>query len=343
MAFSTYLLRRLAHSLVILVGLSILIFFIARVMPGDPARLALGPRAPKDVVQRWREWMHLDEPLYVQYYYWLVDTFHGSFGQSLYTRRDVAIDVKTFLPATMELVLFSGLIMGVFGVLLGAISARYHDTWIDNVLRVGTYVGVATPAFVFAIFFLLLFGYLFKILPTLGRLESTITPPPVMTGMITIDSLITGNFVAFLDALKHLLMPATALALGPLAQEIRITRSSMTDNMLKPYIAVEKAQGIPDRLINLKYLLKPSLIPTVSIMALDFAALLGNAFLVEGVFNWPGLSRYGIQAMIQKDLNAITAVVLVIGVIFITVNIIVDIVVAYLDPRIRLRGRSGMS
>lgn len=336
MGFSAYLARRLAYSIVILIGLSILVFLIARVMPGDPARLALGARAPEEVVQRWREWMHLDKPLVVQYYYWLRDAVRGSFGQSLNSRRDVSIDIKAFLPATMELALFAGVIMGFLGILLGAVAARYHDKWVDNVLRFFSYLGVATPPFIAAIFLLLIFGYALRILPTMGRLSRTVTGPPVITGMITIDGLITGNFRAVGDALWHLIMPGVALALGGMAQEARITRSSMVDNIKKDYIAAARALGIPERVINLRYLLKPSLIPTVSILGLDFAMLLSNAFLVELIFNWPGMSRYGIQAMLNKDLNAMTAVIMVMGVVFIVVNIIVDIVVTYLDPRIRL-------
>lgn len=338
MALPAYVVRRLVYSLFILLGLTMFVFVISRVMPNDPARVALGPQAPEKVVQRYREWMHLNEPIPAQYYYWLKNVLSGNLGESIYTRRNVLLDIQDFLPATMELALFSALIMTLFGILLGALSARYANTWVDNLVRMGSYAGVVTPAFIFGIFFLLLFGYVLRILPTMGRLSAGVTDPPVITGMITTDSLITGNFAAFFDALKHLLMPATAMALGGVAQEARITRSSMSDNMLKDYIAVARAQGIPERAITLKYLLKPSLIPTVSILGLDFAALIRNAFLVEIVFGWPGLSRYAIKAMTLTDLNAITGVVLVLGVVFTTVNIIVDVVVAYLDPRIRLGG-----
>jgi peptide/nickel transport system permease protein len=163
-----------------------------------------------------------------------------------------------------------------------------------------------------------------------------VAKPPVITGMIVFDGLITGHFAAVGDALRHLIMPGVALALGGMSQEARITRSAMSDNLKKDYIAAERAQGIPERVINLRYLLKPSLIPTVSILGLDFAALLANAFVVETIFSWPGMSRYGIGAMLSKDLNAIIAVIMVMGVVFIIVNIIVDIVVGLLDPRIRL-------
>jgi peptide/nickel transport system permease protein len=323
------------------VGLSILIFVIARVMPGHPARMALGARAPEWAVERLREEMHLNEPLYVQYYYWAKGALHGDFGMSLVTRRSVANDIKEFLPASLELALYAGIFMGIIGITLGTISGWYSNTWIDNLVRVISYIGIVTPSFVFAIFFVLIFSYVLEIFPTMGRIAPDLIPPPRITGMITLDALITGNFAIFLDALKHLFLPAISLAMGPLAQEARITRSSITDNVKKDYIAAERSCGIPERTIMFKYLLKPSLIPTISIYGLDFASLLGNAFLIELIFNWPGLSRYGMNAMLRKDLNAMTAIILVFGLVFVIVNIIVDIIVEYLDPRIRLGVERG--
>ncbi len=318
-----------------------LIFTIARAVPGDPARMALGARAPEEVVQRLREEMRLGEPLLIQYYYWVRDALRGDLGMSLVTRRPVTRDIAEFLPATIELALFAGIIMAIFGILLGAISAFRANSWVDNAVRVLAYMGIVTPPFVFAIFFILLFAYVLGILPVIGRLSPGITPPSTITGMIVLDSLITGNFDIALNALKHLILPGVALSLAGLSQQARITRSSMVDNLGKDYIAAERAQGVPSRVIMLKYLLKPSLIPTVSILGLDFAMLLSNAFLVELIFNWPGLSRYGMNAMLSKDLNAIIAVVMVLGLVIVIVNIIVDLVVAYLDPRIRLGAERG--
>ena len=341
MGFLLFIGRRIFQSIFVLLGLSILIFIIARIMPGDPARVAVGARAPDWVVENLREQMHLNDPLPVQYGYWLRDALQGDFGISLFTRRNVADDVREFWPASLELVFISGIIAGVAGISLGAISARFKDTWVDNLLRVFSYFGVVTPAFVFAILFLLLFGLALKWLPPIGRLSDGIPKPPMITGMITFDALLAGQFATFWDAFKHLLMPALALAMGALAQEARITRSSMADNLSKDYIAAERALGIPERVIMGRFLLKPSLIPTISVFALDFAAGLSNAFLVELIFNWPGLSRYGMNAMLRKDLNAISAVILILGITFTIANIIVDLVVGGLDPRIRLSaGRS---
>ena len=336
-----FIVRRAIHSVFVLLGLSMVIFVISRIMPGDPARMAVGARAPQWVVDNLREQMHLEEPLYAQYYYWLRDALHGDFGISLVTRRPVADDIKEFFPATLELALFAGILMGGMGIFLGMISARHKDKWIDNVVRVISYLGIVTPSFVFAILFLLLFGMTLNWMPTMGRLSPDIARPPQVTGLMTVDSLLAGNLTAFFDALWHLILPGVALAMGGLAQEARITRATMSDNLTKDYIASARSLGIPERVIMNKFLLKPSLIPTISILGLDFAGTMSNAFLVELIFIWPGMSRYGINGMLRKDLNAIAAVILILGLVFVVVNILVDIVVAQLDPRIRLAPGRG--
>jgi peptide/nickel transport system permease protein len=337
MSLGRFLVRRIIHSIFVLLGLSIVIFIIARVMPGDPARMAVGARAPQWVVDRIREQMHLNDPLPAQYFYWLRGAVQGDFGLSLVTQRSVTTDIKEFFPASLELVLLSGLMTAVGGIGLGIISAWHKDTWIDNLVRVISYAGIVTPSFVFAILFVLLFGFTLKWFPIIGRLSEQTIAPPTLTGMVTLDALIAGRFDAFVDALRHMVLPALALAMGSIAQEARITRSSMADNLSKDYIAAARALGVPERAVMGRFLLKPSLIPTVSILGLDIAATLGVAFLVELIFNWPGLARYGMTSMLHKDLNAISAVILVLGVAFISVNILVDIIVTYLDPRIRLR------
>ncbi|MBI1880092.1 MAG: ABC transporter permease [Chloroflexi bacterium] len=342
MSLLSFLTRRLIHSVFVLLGLSIVIFVIARVMPGDPARMAVGARAPQWVVDRLRSQMHLDQPLAVQYGYWLREALQGDFGLSLVTQRSVTSDILEFFPASLELVLFSGLLSAVGGIGLGALSARYKDTWIDNVVRLFSYAGVVTPSFIFAIFFILIFGFALKWLPIIGRVSEATPLPPLITGLVSVDALLAGQFGTFLDALRHLILPALALAMGSMAQEARITRASMADNLSKDYIASARALGVSERVVMGRFLLKPSLIPTVSILGLDIAATLSIAFLVELIFNWPGLARYGMDAMLHKDLNAISAVILILGAAFIIANILVDLIVARLDPRIQLRAaRSG--
>ena len=309
-------------------------------MPGDPARLQLGNFASERQVQKLRDKMHLDEPLYTQYYYWLKGALSGDFGESLTTGRSTVKDLVVFLPATFELMLFALVLQLIVGQIIGVVSAHYANTWIDNISRVFAYAGVVIPPYVLAIFLLLLFGFIFELFPHVGRLSESITRPANITGMITIDGLLTGHFSATTDALKHLILPGVSLAMAGLCQQARMTRISLLNNKNASYIEMARISGFPTKVILLKYMLKPSLIPTVSLMGLDFAAMLSNAFLVEVIFDWRGFSQYGMIAMLRKDINAITLVVMVIGTLYIIMNIIVDIALAYLDPRIRLKEMS---
>lgn len=336
-----YIISRLLQSLFVLFGLSLLIFFIARVMPGDPARVALGSLATHEQVQNFREEMHLDKPFPVQYYFWLRSLLRGDLGKSLYTRRPVTTDLKAYIPATLELILISFIMSLVIGQVTGVLAGYFRNSWFDGLSRLISYIGVATPAFAVAIFFLLFFTYTLNLAPAVGRLSLATVPPPRITGFFILDSVIAGKFGTALEGLKHIFLPAASLAVANIAQEGRITRTSIAENLQKDYVIAHTVYGIPRWSILFKYLLRPSLIPTVSVMGLAFAYQLSNAFLVELVFMWPGFSRYAVTVMLNKDLNAIVAVVLVIGVAFFLVNVIVDIVVSFLDPRIRLQRTGG--
>lgn len=341
MDLKSFLLRRVFHTIFVVLGISVVIFVIARVVPGDPARMALGMEAPDEVVEALRQQMHLDKPMYEQYYFWLRGVFRGDFGKSLVTHQPVLQDIKETLPATMEVAMVAGAMMIVFSVILGSLAAWYRDTYVDGIIRVLSYFGVAIPGFVVATVFILVFGYYWHVLPVLGRLSSNVAAPAKVTGLMLVDSLIAGNTKAFADAFLHLLLPATAVAMASTFQAARITRSSMVDNMQKDFVAAERGYGIPERRIALLYLLKPSLIPTVSVLGLSLANIIETSFLVELIFNWPGISRYGMQAMLSKDLNAISGVVVIAGLGFALANLVVDLIVAELDPRIRLGGVKG--
>lgn len=333
-----YFVKRIIYSIGVLLGVSVLIFTISNIVPGDPARMALGPRAPEWAVEALRKQMNLDKPLVTRYFLWLSNLVRGDLGESLRSRRPITRDIAEYLPASLEIIALSALFMAGIGINLGRLSAKYAGTWFDGLIRIVSYVGIVTPAFVWAIVFSLVFSYLLPIFPTIGRISPNLTPPPRVTGMYIIDGLIAGNFRVALDALWHIILPALALAMGGAAQAARMTRASMVDNADKDYILAARAYGVPDRLIYRKLLLKPSLIAPISIMALDIAALLGNAFLVELVFLYPGFSRYGVEAMLNKDLFAIISVVLIIGIAYTVANILIDMIIAYLDPRVRFGG-----
>lgn len=336
-----YIAFRIAQLLIALLGLSMLIFVLARVVPGDPARIALGLLATKEQVEKLREEMHLDDPVPLQYLYWFQSVLKGDLGKSWYTHRPVTEDLRAFLPATFELILFAFLISLVLGQTIGVLAGYFRFSWFDNLSRFLSYVGVATPPFAVAVILLLFVSYVLQQTAPLGRLSLTVPYPPRVTGLLVIDSLLAGQPAVALDALRHLLLPAFSLALANLAQESRITRSSIIENLQRDYVSAHRVYGVSTIALLFKYLLKPSLIPTISVIGLDFAFLMSNAFLVEVIFRWPGFSNYAITVMLNKDLNAIVAVVLVIGIIFALVNLLVDLIVAALDPRIRLQRRWG--
>ena len=331
-----YVLKRLLQSIIVLLGLSVLIFCIARVIPGDTATMALGSTASEEAKENYREQHHLNDPLPIQYMYWIRDAVQGNFGNSTQTKRAVSDDIADFLPATLELILFAAVLEIVCGIGLGVACARRSGGILDNTIRVTSYLGIATPSYVWAIFFMLIFCFWIPLLPTIGRISSGMPKISTITGFYIIDGLLTGNPAVSWDAFKHLIMPGTALALTGIAQSARITRSSMLDNMSKDFVGAEISSGIPMKKVMWQYVLRPSATPSVSIIALDIAAMLGNAFVVEQVFSYPGISKYCLNAILNKDLNAIVGVVMVIGVAFLVVNILVDIISGFLDPRNRL-------
>jgi peptide/nickel transport system permease protein len=336
--FLLFLLRRILWSLLVLVGLSIVIFGIARGMPGDPARLALGPRASQEQVQELQKTLGLDKPLYQQYGLFAAGLAHGDLGLSLLTKRPVNDDIRDTFTATFELVLATITIAFVLGVPLGVAAARWKDRWPDNVVRLVAIVSAVTPSFFLALLLQILAGYVLHILPTTGRLPPEMTFVPDITGLLTIDSLLRGRLDVLGEALRHLLLPSIALSAATMGQIARITRASMIDVSSQDYIEAARAFGIPERVRVFKYMLRPSFVPPLTISGLEFASLIGNAFVVELVFAWPGMAAYGVRTILQKDLNAVMGVVIVSGVFFVVVNLIIDVLVGFVDPRIRIRG-----
>lgn len=335
MRWPHFVVRKLGYSIITLLGLSVLVFLVSRVLPGDPARLALGPFAAEEQVQRLRETMGMDRPLHEQYWSWLTGVLRGDFGMSFQTRRNVALDIAHYLPATVELVLVAILWIVFLGIPLGLLAGRYKDSWIDNAVRGLSFVGVAVPPFVVGLLLQLLFGYLLGILPVSGRMSFAVMAPPTRTGLLLVDSIIAGNYSAFSSAFLHILLPSFAVSLTGLGQIARLTRAGIADVATKDYIEATRAFGIPERTVLYKYMLKPSFVAPLTILGLTFASELANAFLVEMVFSWPGLASYGIRAILRKDFNAVMGVILIIGVAFLVVNLIVDLITAYIDPRTR--------
>jgi peptide/nickel transport system permease protein len=307
-------------------------------MPGDPARLALGPRASQEQVDDLSRKLGLDLPLYQQYGLFVSGLAKGDLGRSLLTERPVNDDIRDTFAATFELVLATITIAFVLGVPLGVAAARWKDRWPDNAVRIVAIISAVTPSFFLALLLQILAGYVLHILPTTGRLPPSMVFSPDITGLITVDAILYWRWDVFGEALRYLLLPSIALAAATMGQIARITRASMIDVSSQDYIEAARAFGIPEQVRVFKYILRPSFVPPMTIMGLEFASMIGNAFVVELVFAWPGMAAYGVRTILQKDLNAVMGVVIVSGVFFVVVNLVIDVLVGFVDPRVRIRG-----
>ncbi len=335
-----YLVRRLLAGVVTMVGVSMLIFVIARVVPGDPARMALGPQATREAVEKLRNELFLNEPLWVQYWEYVKGVSHGDLGISLFTNQAVTDDLIGAFPATFELILVSSFLMIFIGIPLGTVAARFRDGWFDNFTRLFSLLGLVTPNFVWSVFLVLVFAYWYELMPVADRLSESTAPPPLVTGLYLVDSLLAGQWETFKDAAQHIVMPAVALSLASIGQTTRLTRANVGESYQRNYIEFARAYGFSEFRTATRYALRPALIPTLTVLGLDIAVKLGSAFLVETVFVWPGMARYGVQVILNKDLNAIVGTVLVIAAFFLIINLIIDLLVAFVDPRIRLGARA---
>ena len=325
--------------MIVLFGLISLIFFICRILPGDPARLTLGPMATEEQVQALREKLGLNQPVYIQYIRYVQDLFQGDLGMSLLTNHKVTEDITCRLPASLELITSSLVIAIIIGVPLGVISAVNRDKWQDFLSRIGALLGISFPRFWVGI--MLQIAVVFFITkyfdwPIYGR---AVSPPSNITGFYIIDSILTLNLQAFISSLKHLVLPGFTLALPSIAQLCRITRASMVEQMRRDYTLQAHALGVHKMIVVYKYMLKNAFTSSLTLIGMTYAAFLGMAFAVETVFSWPGIASYGVNAILFRDFNAVMAVVIIVGLMFVLVNLIVDILYGYLDPRIRYERR----
>ncbi len=317
-----------------------MIFSLARVIPGDPARLALGAEASQQQVDALREAMHLNDPLWMQYAYFVQGVSRMDLGQSLYTNMPVVHDLATYLPATLELVLVATILILTIGVPLGVISVRYQNGIVDYIIRLFSIASVAAPSFLWAAIFMLVFAYQLDWFPLSGRISEANEAVTDATAFVLLNALFSGKWQVFWDALQHIMLPAFTLALSGMGQAIRLTIANMKLVMTQPYMETVRAYHLPKWRIFGQYALRPALIPMLTILGLDIASMLGNAFLVEAIFAWPGIAKYGIHVVLHKDLNAIVGVVLVMATFFMLINIVIDICVGYINPRIRF-GEKG--
>lgn len=331
----SYILKRLLLMILVLFGVSCIIFFLAHIIPADPISAMLGGNAPDDVIERMEEKLGYNKPLHIRFADFISGAVVGDFGESLRTNKPVMEDIKRYFPATLELTLLAMLMAIVFGISFGILSAVYRNKWIDQISRFFSIIGVSMPVFWTGLLLLLLFYYKLDLFAGAGRLGFFTTPPKHITGMYLLDSVITGNWTAFKDALNHILLPAFCLGFLATASIARTTRSSMLDVLKQEYITTAKAKGLSQFVIITRHALRNALIPTVTIVGLTFGSLLGGAVLTETVFSLPGLGRYITAGLLSLDYNSVMGGTLYIAFVYCLVNLIVDIIYAILDPRMR--------
>lgn len=330
-----YIIRRAILIIPTLLGVTLFTFVVSHMVPGDPARLMAGLFASDEIVQRMREQLKLNEPIYVQYIEYIRRLVQGDFGTSILTKRPVLSDLLGYFPATFELTMTAMIISIGGGILLGMISAVKRDSPVDHFTRLVSLGGVSVPSFYLGILLQLAFFVYLGWLPGSGRIDPFVASPPRITGLYIVDSLLTGNWPALVSSIKHLILPATTLALGTLAVVARTVRSSMLEVLSQDYIKTAKAQGISEREINYRYALRNALIPVVSLSGLMVGALLTGTVWIETIFSWPGMGRYVVKSIFALDFPAIMGFTVLTGIIFVIANLIVDLLYGFIDPRIR--------
>jgi len=326
-----YILKRALYFAPTLLGLLILVFLISRVIPADPAALVAGEMATAEQVKAIRHELGFDQPLYVQLGFYLKQLARGDLGKSLYSGRRVSRDLIERFPATLELTLVAMLISVFVGMPLGIVSALKRNSLIDHVLRGFTVSGLAIASFWLGIMLQLLISMWLGLTPLGARIG--VSGPRSITGLYILDSLLTLNGTALLSSILHIALPSITLAFSALATITRFIRSGVLDVIQKDFILYERAMGLPPKLIIRKYLLRNAVISTITQIGLLFGLLLAGAVVIETVFDWPGLGLYAYQSIILSDYQAILGVTLLAGFVYVSVNLIVDVVLTLIDPR----------
>jgi len=329
-----YVIRRLLLTIPVILGVTVMTFFLANVLPGDPARMAAGQFANPEQIQQVSERLGLDKPLPVQYFRYLGRLLRGDLGESLTSRQEILAELGKFYPATLELTAFAIMIAVFIGTPLGVITGTGKSPIINSVVMFFSFLGVGMPVFWTGLILQLVFAGKLDILPLSGRLSIGHSAPPSVTNMYTIDAIIAGEWKTFWDAILHLIMPALTLSIGRVASIARITHASMLSVMRSDYIRTARAKGLKDTAVLVRHGLRNALLPTSTTIGLQIGFLLGGAILVENIFSWGGIGTYAWVGLFRLDIPVIMGVTLAATFTFMIVNLLVDIVYPLLDPRI---------
>jgi peptide/nickel transport system permease protein len=336
MPFLFFVVRKLALLVPTLFGVSVIGFLLACALPGNPALVKGGPMATPQYIEEMKHKMGLDQPFYIQYGRYVTGLLRGDLGESSSTGRPVLTDFMQRLPATLELTVASLLLALLVGVPMGVLCAIHRDTIVDHFGRVFSVAGVAMPSFWTGLIFIYVFFYLLDIAPApLGRLGPGISPPVSITGLYTVDSLVTGNWRAFKSSLAHLALPSLTLAITVMAPLARVVRAGMLEILETDYIKTAWAFGLPRRLVIYGDALRNAIIPVLTALGVVFGFLMAGNAVVESVFGWPGIGNYAVKALMMKDSGPIQSFLLFVALMCILVNLLVDLFYRLADPRIQ--------
>lgn len=331
-----YIVSRLGITVVMAILATLVIFLIANMVPGDPVLAQLGDVAAsnKEFVAEWRAKWGLDLPLWERYFIFLKGLIHGDLGISIASQRPVLDDISQYAPATLELATVSFLLSLIIGIPLGILAAIKRDTWIDHVARAVSLIGVSSPTFWLAFIMLAIFYGGLEIAPGPGRLDPIALPPPSVTGLLLIDAALAGDWQTWWDAAAHLILPSIVLAAATLGLITRTTRASMLESTQQDYVRVARAKGLKSGTIVMGHIFPNALIPVVTLGGLAYANLLTGAVMTETIFSWPGLGRYTFRSAAALDFTAIMGITLVVAIVYLIINLLIDISYALLDPRV---------
>lgn len=330
-----YLLTRVLWIPVVLLLLSLITFVISRMVPGDPVKLSAGPQARPEQIQRLTEEFGLDRPLPEQYLRYMARLLQGDWGYSISNRRAVLPDLLTYFAATLELTMVATLLGLLIGIPLAVVAARWRDLWPDHISRFVAIGAVSVPVFWIAIILQLVFGQILNWLPVSGRYDPRQSYPTTFTGILLIDTLLAGDIQAFFTACRYIILPAICQSLLVIALVTRQLRGDLLDMLRKDFVMVARANGIQERIIWLRYLMKNAMIATVSMLGFLIGFALGGSVLIEFVFDWPGIGQYATKAAMMLDFQVIMGATLFIGVVVVGVNLLTDLIYRFVDPRIR--------
>ena len=338
MGFGRYVLQRLLFVIPTLFGVTVISFALTYLLPGNPALVKAGALATPDVVREIERRMGLDQPVYVQYWRYVSGLARGDLGESSSTGRPVREDFRQRVPATLELTLASLLVAITVGIPLGVLAAVHRDSLLDQVSRVLGVAGVAMPSFWTGLLLVYVFFYLLGVAPPpLGRITAGVGPPARITGLYVVDAAVTANGPALVSALHHLMLPALTLGLAVMAPLTRMVRATMLEILESDYVTAAWAAGLPRRRVIYGDALRNALIPVITLLGVIFGFLMAGNVVVEMVFAWPGLGHYAVTALVTKDPGPIQSFVLFVAVMYVVVNLAVDLLYGLADPRIRFR------